>query len=576
LEPGRSLGEAEAEFRVLSGNPEPQRIEVTEARTLPQEMIASLRGLGALLLGFVSLILVVTAANLGNLVLGRGAARTREIGTRLALGASRWKVVRLLMAESLLLALGGGVVAILVGRVVSSGLGSIRIPVAGFGLLSGLDTSLDWRVALYTAAVSLATALLFGLAPAVESSRVALLPAMQEAASGSLRRARIRSAFIVVQFAASAALLVTGAVFVYHMIGLDLIDPGFETDGVFVVRDPTEPRLQNEDERRAVVEGLAARLAAQEGIQASLARDAPLNFSGLRLRIELEDGSELAASGTEVSEGHFDTLGIRLLGGRSFEASDRLGIPAVAVVNETLAERLWPGEPPLGRRFRQILPEDRPGPWVEVIGLATDSKYVDLLEDPTPFVYLPLPATGTRMPSILLRTELSEDQARALVQTELQALDPRLPVPQVRPVDALMDLSYFGFRVLSVLGSVMGTLALLLASIGTFGVVAYLATQRRLEIGICLTLGATQGRIVRRISGPMLLWSTVGIGVGSVLTAGVLRILPVMNGPIGETPFVVPIALVAATVLLTVCAFLAGTLPALQAVRNDPIQALRN
>jgi hypothetical protein len=399
----------------------------------------------------------------------------------------------------------------------------------------------------------------------------------------------MRSAFIAVQFAVSTLLLVAAGMFTFTMWDLDTMDRGFATDGVVTV-DVNLTGVNYSPERAAILrEQLVERLNRSPGITASLAEIVPLTFRRETLAIEAGvTGAVITASRNRVAPGHFGTLGIPLLAGRDFDPGDRLDGPATAIVNETLARRLWPGEIPLGKRFRASARDtEEAGPWIEVVGLAADSKYGTLDEEPTPFVYLPLePAAApagiaglpgfTRPPPRILARVDREVDARAAIWRELQELDAFILPPTLTPIEAILDLSYFAFRVLSIVGTILGAVALLLAAVGTYGVVAYLTAQRRFEIGVCVAVGATPAQIVRRITRPVMTSSLAGIAGGSVLTLALLRIVLASTGPIVDSPFVVAAAFLLAIGLLAGIASISGVIPTLRALRNDPVQALRN
>jgi predicted permease len=529
-----------------------------------------------LLMAVTGLVLLIACGNLANLLLARAAARSREIGIRLALGATRMRLVRQLLTESVLLSLLGGA--------------------AGFAMaLWGTDLlmvfaeiprdvvptlSPDLRIFAFTLAVSLACGVVFGLAPAVHATRQAVAAAPGDAAPalrGEGRRARPQRLMVAAQVALSMVLLVCAGLFLGSLSKAARVDPGFDAAHGLALSFDLELQGYSRDKSLAFNRELLRRVAALPGVEsASLASLAPL--SGRMVGMELSEPAQAGTDGgrhrvavNAVYPGYFRTLSIPILRGREFAESDDAAAPGVAIVNQACANSLWPGQNPLGKRVSLDGPG---GPFLEVVGVARDAKFEQLSESSRPFVYLAHPQSPDLLSetALLVRAKQSPAALRASVEHELHALDASLPVFDVATLAENLRLSTDKQRALTKLLSLFSVLALLLASVGLYGVLAFIVVRRTREIGIRLAVGAQRRDILKMLVGEGVRLTLWGVGAGLILSAGLTRLL---SGVLfGITPADLGTIVLVALALAVVGAA-ASVLPARRAMRIDPMAALR-
>ncbi len=528
------------------------------------------------LMTVVGLLLLIACANVANLLLARAARRGREIAVRLTLGASRSRLVRQLVTESLLLALAGGAVALLVARWTT-----------GFilGLIySGpvpLDVGIDLRVLGFTLGVSLLTAFLFGLAPARRATRVDLLSTLKSQtglASAGHRGWSLRQTLVVCQVALSLVLLVGAGLFLRSLDNLRSQDLGFHTEGLLQVDlDPQGggyEAAQLSGLYQDLVEGIEALPAVESASLSSFSL-----LSGSRTRNEVfVDGyaprtdEDRRIEQTVVTPGYFETIGARPLLGRPAEERDRQGAPRVALVNQSFARHYFGDESPLGRRFG--VDGESSSRDFEIVGLMKNLKYNDLWADPARLVYFPFAQQGGYLHALQVRSreDLATVAAASQVRRLVSKVAPDLPILAIRSLTQEIDLSLRQEKLLSRLTGFFGLLALLLASIGLYGVLAYGVSQRTSEIGIRMALGAPRLRVLWMVLRSAMVWASIGVAIGALgaLAAGRL----VSSLLFGLAPTDPATILLAATVLLLVAAF-AGYWPARRASRLDPVIALR-
>jgi predicted permease len=524
-----------------------------------------------LLMVVVGLVLLIACANVGNLLLARASSRQREVAVRLALGAGRRRLVRQLLTESLLLALLGGALGLLVARWVLDFLLSLITSEPG------LAVRLDLPVLAFTLGVSVATALLFGLAPARRAARVDLDPALksQRVISGDAARGfGLRGGLVVSQVALSLLLLVMAGLFLRSLQNLRSQELGYRPDGVLVVAiDPQGGGYSPEELPglyRNLVEGLEAR---PEVGSASLSLFAPLSLSRWRTEVDVAgyDPPGPEARAIEVSfvtPGHLETLGVRLLGGREPDAGDREGSPKVAMVNETFARHYFGNESPLGRRFGVDGPESSGE--IEIVGVLRDVKVHDLWSETPRLVYLPVAQHGEYLFSLQVhaRSELPAVRLREAIA----AVAPELPVVSVRSFEEQVERSLRQERLLSQLTAFFGLLALVLATVGLYGVLAYGVAQRTNEIGIRMALGAEPGEVLKAELATAMRWVGTGIVLGLAAAVGASHLVSSLLFGLGPID---PATLLVTTASLVVVAALAAYGPARRASRLDPVRALR-
>jgi predicted permease len=529
--------------------------------------------LSTLLMAVVGAVLLIACANLANLLLARASGRVREMAVRLAIGASRGRIVRQLLVESLTLSIAGGVTGLLLAHWVLQAVvrADLRLPLPAIE-----HARLDLRVLAFAGLVSIATGLLFGLAPAFRASRPDIVPALKDTTTALGQRRRfftIRTMLVVSEVALSLVALVAAALFARSLQRTQAIEPGFET-GRVVVGEVNLGREGYTPARGLIFyEQLAARLSALPGVRAAtVAQNAPFG-GGLRRSILLEGqdatrGDRILIQVNRVGLRYFETLGIPLAAGRDFTTGDRAGAPKVVVINEQMAEKLWPGQSALGKRFRLFGDEM----FSEVVGVVKDSKYNGLVEQPIPFIYEALAQQYVPAAALHVRTAADASMLVDPIRRVVSAIDPALTVLELEPLGERVTRSLDGPRSNVTLLSVFGSLALLLAGIGIYGVTSYTVSQQTREIGIRMALGASRAGVLGLVLRQAMTIIAAGLGVGLIGAALVGRAL---QGLLVQTPWRDPIAYLVTAALLAAVALVAILVPASRATRIDPLIALR-
>ena len=524
----------------------------------------------------VGLVLLIACANVANLLLARGSARARELAVRASLGASRSRLVRQLLAEGFLLAFLGGVAGVALGawslRLV------LRLPVF-VNSFSGVAVNVDPRVMAFALGVMLVSGALFALPPAFRTSRVDLVTALKLGTPGSGDgRSRMRNALVVAQLALSLVLLVAAGLFVRTLQALYRIEPGFETRQVLVAT--VDPGLQGYDETRMtrLFEGLQERVRAVPGVShAAMGFIVPLGGGGWDTRAypfeakPTPDDPGIKSDINAVFPGYFATLGMRLVSGRDFTSADRAGSPAVAVINEALADKLWPRGTALGQRFRI----GRGGEQVlEVVGVVHTARYRSLVEPPRPFFYRPF-AQAFRASMTLHVRVASGDPYAVLpsIRRALDEIDRDLPLSRVTTLDQRLDGSVGAQRTAAMLVGVYGALALVLAAVGLYGSMAYSVSRRTREMGIRMALGARASEVRTHVIGQAVRIAGVGVLLGLIAAVPASRL--VRSQLFGVEPSD-PVTVVGVVVVLATAAVVAAYVPARRATRVDPVVALRS
>jgi predicted permease len=531
------------------------------------------RAFTGVLFGVVALVLLIACANVANLLLARASARRREISLRASLGASRWRLVRQLLAEGLLLAGLAAVVGLALGAWTASLVG--RLPVFVDNELH-VDATPDARLLGFTLLVALASALLFGLPAAFRASRVDLVGSLKAGAPGSGdARSRVRGALLVGQLALSLVLLAAAGLFLRTLGRLRAVDPGFAAEQVLVAR--VDVGLQGYDEARGrqFYAELVRRAAALPGARAaSLAFMIPLGGGGWDTRIfradvtPAPDAQGLKTDQNAVEPAYFRTMGMTLTRGRNFTQADREGAPKVAVVNEAMARALWPGESPLGKRFRA----GREGDPVEVIGVVRSAKYRSLLESERPFLYRPF--AQSYMSAMTLHVAAAGDPGalRDPVRRLVRDLDADLPIYAVQTLAERLDESIGAQRTAATMVGAYGALALLVAAVGLYGAMAYSVSRRTREIGVRMALGARESSVLRGVLAEAGRLAATGAVLGLAAAIPATRLL--RSQLFGVSPGD-PLTLIAVAAVLGLVSLAAAYLPARRATRVDPVVALR-
>jgi len=580
LKPGVTRAQAQADLDVIAQRLEQQYPETNTGR---RAVVSSPRRAEAedaqtvllMLTGSAGFVLLIACGNLASLMLARGARRSKEMAIRLALGASRARVIRQLLVESALLALAGGGAGLWAGIWGCRGLNALvpqinQIAVGGF--------TIDGRVLGFTMAISLLTALMFGLAPALRASKPDLQETLKEGATRSgqgLPRHRLQKALVVVQVALACVLLVGSGLLMQSLYRLITLDPGFNPRQVLTVKLYRDGSRRSDPQRESAFwKELFPRLQSLPGVvSVAAAFPMPLEPSSWTMHLYIE-GRPLPAPGQEfltdcfsVSPDYFRTLGIRLLSGRAFSPAEGAQGAKVAVINRTLAQRQWPGANPIGQRLR-VLPLETPDPWVTVVGVVADIRLHALNEPPKPALYLP--ANGGAC--LIIRTESSPLSLLAAVRKQVRDLDKDQPLYDCKSLEQCMAESVVGERVTTWLLGVFAGIALALASVGIYGLVSYSVAQRTHEIGVRMALGAERRQVTRQVVGGGMKLVLVGLAAGLAAACGLTRFLSSVLYQVRPTD---PATFAAVFCLLAGVALLASYLPARRAAKVDPMVALR-
>ncbi len=588
LKPGISLARAQAETNVLV-----ERLNENFFRRggrsirlwgVREFLVRNVRLSLLILTGAVGLVLLVACANVANLLLARATARQREIAVRATLGAGRGRLMRQLLTESSLLALVGGALGALAAYWGVKALVALTPPT--YPLVE--DTRIDGQVLGFTLLLSLATGLLFGLAPAVSLSRTSLEEALKEggrSAAGGAQQSRLRNLLVVVEVALAAVLAIGAGLLLKGFWRLQGVNPGFDPKGVLTagVGLPAS-RYPTPDKRAAFHRDFLARLEAMPGVAAAgIASSLPLGGHNSGTSIHLEGRPEPRPEEAPVvwfravSSGYLRAMSIPLKRGRLLEERDREGAPPVALVNETMARRFWPGEDPIGSRLAWGLthraPPGRPAPtWITVVGVVGDVRHTALAQPPEaelfhPYAQLPIPAV-----TVAVRTAAEPERFAPALRAAAAAVDKGQPISEVTSLERRVFDSIAPQRLSMVLLTIFAALSLALAAVGVYAVMSFSVERRRHEIGVRLALGAERRDVVRLVLGQGMTLTLIGLGIG---LAGSLGLGWLMRGLLFGVAATDPLVLASALLALAAVALAATWLPARRATRVEPTAALR-
>ena len=551
---------------------EPRRLTLVPERDLrfSPQLRGTALGAAALMLTLAGAVLLIACANLSNLMLTRAAARRKEIAIRLSLGSGRGRLVRQLLTESVLLAGAGGLVGVLAALWSTDLLSALPAPPP----LPALHYTVDSRVLAFAVLVSVVTGALLGLAPALQASRPDVVAALRDDAAGP-RRSRLRSAFVVAQVAMSLVLLVAGGLFVRSLRNATAIDPGFRTRSALLLSLNLDLNGYPADRVPGFFRELVDNVRAIPGVEAAAVTTiVPLGGGRTRRSLRIvgytpRPGEEMELPLATVGAGYFEAMGVPVLRGRGFLASDREGAPGVVVVNEAFAARFWPGANPVGR---QVLLDGEGGPVSTVVGLVANGKYVSLGEAPTPFYYTAFEQHPRSGGVVIVRTAGDPRAVIGPVRAAVAAMDRNLPIAGITTLQEQLDLSTLPARAAGILLGAFGLLGLILAAVGLYGVMAYSVQQRTHEIGIRMALGARASDVLQLVVGRGLSLTLVGLGLGLALALPLSRL--VAGFLYGLSPND-PVTLAAVVALLGAVALGAAYLPARRAAHISPSDALR-
>jgi predicted permease len=583
LKPGISLEQAQQEM-TLRLKPEvesyPEEHKGHESVTVyplwrnPFGLNQFLSTLLPILMCIAGMVLLLACANVANLMLVRSVGRRREIAIRLSLGASRWQLARQLLVESLILALAGGVVALLITFWTQGTLMKF-MPATDYPV--SLSVKADRTVLLATLGISVLTGVIFGILPALRASREAPVAVLKEdtgSASVGVKKARLASGLVVAQISLSLLLLVCAGLFIRSFLSAQLINPGFNSHNVLIVTYDLFTAGYSEASGTEFDRQLAAKLEAQPGIQSvALTNRVPLGFGGGSTSVKPEgyvsqSDESMETEDAIITPNYFRTLQIPIVEGRDFTLQDSAKSQRVAIVNEEFVNRYWPKQGAIGKRLYSDLPKE----WLTVVGVARNNKVNWLNEKPTPFVYLPLYQMYT--PSMIINARVIGDPLTfaKTIENTIHELNSDLAVFDVTTLELRNQFASFGQRVAGAFVGAFGLLALILAAVGIYGVTAYSTRQRTHEIGIRIALGAAKHDVLRLVLGHGLRLTLGGVGLGLTLSFVLTRFLGSLLLGVTSTD-----ALTFSSVAMLLCAvaLLACFLPARRAMRVDPIVALR-
>jgi macrolide transport system ATP-binding/permease protein len=540
---------------------------------------AVLKPVTQILLVVVGLVLLITCANVANLLLARAARRRKEVAIRVALGATRARLIRQLLTESILLAVAGGLAGLILNFWLVNLLTALKPAVP---LPVNVEFHTDWRVLSFTLLLSILAGIIFGFVPALQASKHDLVPALKDHSQqhgDRLRMFSLRNALVIGQVALSIVVLIGAGLFLRSLNHARAINPGFDAEHILTLSFNTAAQKYDATKAAQFYQQLSNRVQALPGVQSvSLAQSAPLSFfysPAISSPVFVEgheppQGEDPPFAGNNaVGPGFFKTLGVPLLSGREFTYQDREGAPRVAIINETLARELFPNTNPIGQRLRVLLRQ--PSSW-EIIGVVKDSKYRSLGEDSMPYIFLPYLQNPQPAMALHVQTSGNPKELAAAVRREVQALDPNLPAFNAMSLADNIDISLFPSRFGAVLLGVFGFLALLIASIGIYGVMSYGVSERTHEMGIRMALGARGSDVLRLVISQGMWLALIGVAIGAGLALAVTRVVKSYLYDVSVTD---PLTFIGIASLLIVVALLACYVPARRATRVDPLKALR-
>ena len=587
LKPGVDTRQAEASLNLLALQLAKEYPDTNEGQTVkvvpPGFILPELRGAVVsftwVLMAAVALVLLVTCTNLAGLMLARATDRRREIAIRLAMGANRWRLIRQLLTESVLLSVIGGVAGMLLAVWIVQLLLAFKPPI-DFPL--SLDVSVDWRVLLFSFAVSLVAGAIFGLAPALQATRPGVSQALREtSAQGGASRTRLRSVLVVAQIAISLVVLISAGLVVRTLLQLQTMNPGFDPQNALTMS--FDLGLQGYDRQRGqqFYRQLSERVRALPGVKSAAVSDyipLSLNFNSRNIFVEgqpAERGENVPlAMNSSAGPRYFETMRTPLVHGREFTDQDQDGSERVAIVNETFVKKLMTSvnssSEAIGKR---IAFGSAGGPYVRIVGVAREGKYFNIAEDPRPFVWTSLAQDYSTNGILTVRTEGNPEPLLAAVRKEVQALDPNLPLFDVKTLSEHMRFALFPARVAATVLGVFGLVALLLSAIGIYGITSYTVAQRTHEIGIRLALGAQLSDVLSLVLRHGLKLTAIGAALG--LFGAYLATRAITSVLYGVSP-TDPLTFGLVSLVLVGVALVACYVPSRRATKVDPLIALRS
>jgi putative ABC transport system permease protein len=576
--PGVTIEQAGAEVETLVHNSRNNQNTELHARLDPPQAMLSeeVRPMLLLLLGAVGFVLLIACVNIANLLLARGSARRRELAIRTALGAGRWRVVRQLLAESLVLALCGGAAGLLVAN------WSIEFIAGGLPqYLSNANARvatlhIDATALAFAMALALLTSLLFGFAPALQLSKIDLNDALKEGGRTAGSRSRVRSALVVAEVALAMVLLVGGGLMIKSFWRLSRVNLGYEPAGVLTAKiDPSGPRYESFAGMITFYQELLERVRAIPGVtQAGYINSLNASFPfSIDEHPPLPPEQQQAAAINQVSAGYFDAMGIPLRAGRLFDDHDVRESQPVVIVDEKFAELYFPGEDPIGKHLNNKVNRDTPGKSYQIVGVVGATKFWTLTGEPSPHVYYSYLQENWWSMELVARTQSGDPMRLAApIRAELAAIDKDQPIHSFKALETTVSELIAPQRFTTTLLAGFAALAAGLAAIGLYGVISYTVTQRTREIGIRMALGANRTSVMRMVISQGMTLAVFGVALGLAASFALTRLLASLLFGVSTTD---PMTFIVIAIVLTGVALGACFVPARRATKVDPMVALR-
>jgi predicted permease len=584
MKPGVTLQQAQAEMSTIAARlaqqyPEENLRVGSVVTALQEQVVGDIKPALLVLLGAVGFVLLIACANVANLLLARAAARQKEIALRLALGAGRSRLTRQFLTESVLLAVIGGAVGLL-------------LSIAGLRVLKTFipDTisqaqaiSIDAKVLVFTGLVALVTGIIFGLAPAMQVSHLDINDTLKEGgrdAAGGTRGNRIRALLVIGEIAVSFVLLMGAGLLINSFMHLRNLHPGFRANHLLTMKIPlSEVKYPDKERRSPFYAEVLRRVQALPGVQsAAVAGNLPLTYDGDSMPIGIEGRTDPPPDQRPdvilrvVGPGYFSTMGIPLVRGRDFSEQDKADSARVVIVSEKTARHFWPGENPIGKRLKPGS-TSRNIPWIEIIGVVKDVRQNDFVSEPKMQMYMPYQQLNSFAPNALVvRTNVEPLSLAAAVRNAIWAVDKDQPVSNLRSMDEIVSEAVARQRFSMLLLGIFAALAMALAAVGIYGVMSYSIAQRTREIGLRIALGAQKSDVLKMILRQGLRFVAAGLAIGLAASFVLTRVMASLLFGISATD---PATFVAISLVLIAVALLASYIPAVRAMKIDPMLALR-
>jgi putative ABC transport system permease protein len=584
LKPGVTPQQAQAEINAIASQLDKQFPDFNagiDSLVIPlhEQVVGDVRQSLLILLAAVTLVLLIACANIVNVLLAKATARQKEIAIRTALGASPLRLLRQLLTESVLLGLVGGLFGLMIAYAGTKILGSV----ASLNIPQLKDLSFDVKVLLFGLATSLLTSLIFGLAPATAALKLNLNESLKEggrSSSGAATRARLRNALVIAEIALAVVLVTAAGLMLRSFIRLQSQSPGLDPKNLITLEiELADVRYHDAQQQMLFQQRLLQRVASLPGVQyAATVDNLPFSGNSFNTSFTIEGRPTGPTMETPrayyrvISPNYFQAIGIKPPRGNQFTNRDTAEQPGVAIINETAAQRYWPGADPIGKRIKRGRLESK-NPWVTITGIVSVSKQNSLKEGSQPEIYVPYLQNPGLNFTLVARTTPEPKTLAGALRGEVRAADPEIPVTNLKLMEELISNSVNKERFNVLLLGVFAALALILAAVGVYGVLSYSVTLRTHDIGVRMALGAMPIDIFKHVLGQALLWAGIGLAIGILIAIGSTRVMSSLLYGISASD---PLTLVATSLVLLVMALLASYIPARRATKVDPIITLRH